>query len=375
MSTRTRFAIATGAAGALGALAVAATRTGRNVGTQIGGIPDGDRLTRMQRSRQWRDGRFRNRDRRAGDTPAADSIGARDVARRFLIERPQRGPNAPVPLASEGVELPTEGLHFSWLGHASVLVSLGGERLLFDPVWSERCSPSPHVGPRRLHAIPCDLSDLPPLRAVVISHDHYDHRDMETIRSIHELQPVCEFVVPLGVGAHLERWGVEPRNTIELDWDECHRVGSIELTAVACQHFSGRGLHRNNTLWSSWAARSPAGSVYFSGDTGYFSGFEELRDAYGPFDVAFMAIGMYDPAWRAMHLNPEEAVQAGLELGAGLLAPIHWCTFALAPHAWSDPPERFVTAAEEAGVAYVIPLVGQPVAVAEPPRTKPWWRP
>lgn len=374
MSTRTRFAIATGAAGALGALAVAAGRTGRDVGVQIGGIPDGARLARMQRSAQWREGRFRNRDRRAGDAPAADSIGARDVARRFLLERSQRSPSVEVPVRADGVALPQDGLHFTWTGHASVLTSMDGEHLLFDPVWSERCSPSAHVGPRRLHALPCDLEDLPAISAVVISHDHYDHLDMATIRSLHELQPHCEFVVPLGVGAHLERWGLASSQIVELDWDEKHHVGSIELTPVASQHFSGRGLHRNNTLWASWVARSPAGSVYFSGDTGYFSGFEEIRDAFGPFDVAFMAIGMYDPAWVAMHLNPEEAVQAACELGASLAAPIHWCTFALAPHAWSEPPERFVVAAEEAGLAYVIPEVGQAVSASEPPPPVSWWR-
>lgn len=374
MSIRTRLAIATGAAGAMGALAVAAHRTGRDVGAQVGGIPDGARLARMKRSAQWRDGRFRNRARRSGDSPTTDSIGARDVARRFLVERAQRGPTVEVPVRADGIALPEDGLHFSWLGHASVLLSMGGERVLFDPVWSDRCSPSAYVGPRRLHALPCDLADLPAISAVVISHDHYDHLDMATVRSLHGLQPQCEFVVPLGVGAHLEHWGIDSSRIVELDWDESHRAGSIELTPVASQHFSGRGLHRNNTLWASWVARSPAGSVYFSGDTGYFDGFEQIRDAHGPFDVAFMAIGMYDPAWVAMHLNPEEAVRAARELGAGLAAPIHWCTFALAPHAWSEPPERFVAAAEEARLAYVIPEVGQAVAAAEPPQTTPWWR-
>lgn len=375
MSTRTRLAIATGAAGALGALAVAARRTGRDVGAQIGGVPDGARLARMQRSAQWRDGRFRNRDRRAGDSSTSNSTGARDVARRFLVERPQRGPTSQVPVHADGMALPETGLHFTWLGHASVLVSMEGQRVLFDPVWSERCSPSPHVGPRRLHPVPCDLSDLPAISTVVISHDHYDHLDMVTIQSLHALQPQCEFVVPLGVGAHLEHWGVDSGRIVELDWDEEHLAGSITLTPVASQHFSGRGLHRNNTLWASWVARSPAGSVYFSGDTGYFNGFEQIRAAFGPFDVAFMAIGMYDPAWRAMHLNPEEAVRAGLELGTGLVAPIHWCTFTLAPHAWSEPPERFVVAAEEAGLAYVVPEVGQAVDVAAKPICVPWWRP
>lgn len=375
MSTRTRLAIATGAASALGALAVAATRTGRDVGAQIGGLPDGVRLARMQRSAQWQDGRFHNLNRYAAVSPGQDQVPTRDAVARLLRERALRAPDIDIPVRPEGSALPEDGLHFTWLGHASVLVSFGGERILFDPVWSERCSPSLHVGPRRLHAVPFPLEELPPIAAVVISHDHYDHLDMATIQELARRQPECRFVVPLGIGAHLEKWGVDESRIVDLDWSESVTVGSIELSAVSCQHFSGRGIRRNNTLWASWVARSPAGSVYFSGDTGYFDGFESIRAEYGPFDVAFMAIGMYDPAWRPMHLDPEEAVQATVELGSPLAVPIHWCTFALAPHAWSDPPERFLAAAEEAGVAYVIPEVGEIVDVAAPAAAgPPWWR-
>ena len=287
----------------------------------------------------------------------------------------QRVPERDIPVHSGGATLPEEGTHFTWLGHASVLLSLGGERVLFDPVWSERCSPSLHVGPRRLHPVPFPLEHLPEVSAVVISHDHYDHLDMDTVVRISERQPTCRFVVPLGIGAHLEHWGVDARRITELDWHESCQVGSLELTAVACQHFSGRGVRRNNTLWSSWVVRSAAGAVYFSGDTGYFDGFERIRLDYGPFDAAFMAIGMYDQAWRPMHLDPEEAVQATVELGSPLAVPIHWCTFALAPHAWSDPPERFLAAAEEAGIAYVIPEVGEAVDLDDPTAAgPPWWR-
>ncbi|MCA1782700.1 MAG: MBL fold metallo-hydrolase [Dermatophilaceae bacterium] len=379
MSTRTRFAIASGAAGALGALAVATSRTSRDVGEQMGGVAEGARLARMQRSAQWRDGRFHNLDRSAAGMTGPDAATARDAAKRFVSTRALREPPFPVPLRSEALRLPSHGVQFAWLGHASVLVSLGGEHVLFDPVWSERCSPSVHVGPRRMHAVPFDLSALPPLAAVVISHDHYDHLDMPTIQALDRLQH-CRFVVPLGIGAHLERWGVDESRILELDWSESTSVGSVELTAVSSQHFSGRGIRRNPTLWASWVAASPAGSVYFSGDTGYFDGFERIGRDFGPFDAAFMAVGMYDPAWRPVHLDPEEAVQATAELGARLAVPIHWCTFALAPHAWSEPPERFVAAAERASVAYVIPEVGQAVDAAVAPSdpgtgVRPWWRP
>ena len=380
MSVRTRFAIASGAAGALGALAVATARTSRDVGEQIGGTPEGARLARMERSAQWWDGRFHNRDRGASAGPGSDAASARDAARRFLTDRALREPPGPVPLRSEALRLAPDGVRFAWLGHASVLLSLAAEHLLFDPVWSERCSPSAHVGPRRMHPVPFELSALPGLAAVVISHDHYDHLDMATVQELARLQD-CPFVVPLGIGAHLERWGVDAARIVELDWSESASVGSdgaVRLTAVSSQHFSGRGIRRNPTLWASWVASSSAGSVYFSGDTGYFDGFGTIGAEHGPFDAAFMAVGMYDPAWRPVHLDPEEAVRATLELGARLAVPIHWCTFALAPHAWSEPPERFVAAAEEAGVAYVIPEVGEAVdaaGVRAPSNgARPWWR-
>lgn len=373
MSTRTRFAIATGAASALGALAVAATRTGRDMGEQLGGVPDGARLARMHRSPHWWDGRFHNLDPIAGMV-SSDATTSREVAKRFLTDRDRREPAVPVPVRADGLGLPVDGVHFSWLGHATVLLSLGGERVLFDPVWSDRCSPSAHVGPRRMHPVPFTLEALPPLAAIVISHDHYDHLDMPTIQALDRLQR-CPFVVPLGIGAHLERWGIDPERIVELDWSESRTLGTLTLTAVASQHFSGRGIRRNPTLWAAWVARSPAGSAYFSGDTGYFDGFTALGAEHGPFDAAFMAVGMYDPAWRPMHLDPEEGVQAAVELGACLAVPIHWGTFALAPHAWSDPPERFVAAAEEAGVAYAMPEVGEAVDVSAPRPVTRWWLP
>lgn len=374
MSKGLRIAITSGAASALGALAVAVTRTGRDVGEQIGGVPEGQRLARMESSPQWWDGRFHNLHGAATTLPVPDTVSTRAAVRRFVSERALRGPLVDIPVHDEALSLPSDGVHFAWLGHASVLLSLGGVRVLFDPVWSDRCSPSAHVGPRRQHAVPFPLASLPEVSAVVISHDHYDHLDMTTIQQIADLQPECVFVVPLGVGAHLVRWGVPETRVIDLDWGASWTVAGVELTSVASQHFSGRGLRRNPTLWSSWVARSEAGSVYFSGDTGYFDGFTTIADEHGPFDVAFMAIGMYDPAWRPMHLDPEEAVQATLDLGSPLAVPIHWCTFALAPHAWSDPPERFVAAADEASVAYVIPEVGEVVDVVAPGGRSPWWR-
>ena len=241
-------------------------------------------------------------------------------------------------------------MHVTWFGHASCLVELDGVRLLMDPVWSERCSPSQHVGPRRLHAVPVPLAGLGRIDAVVISHDHYDHLDMDTIRQLVDLTNAV-FLVPLGVGAHLDAWGVPPSRVVECDWEEGLDVRGVRVTAVEAQHFSGRGLRRDGTLWASWVLAGRAGKVFFSGDTGFFDGYARLGAEHGPFDVSLMAVGAYDPAWHDIHLDPEEAVEATRLLRGGLLMPIHWCTFVLAPHPWAEPVERLLVAAATPGRA------------------------
>lgn len=366
MTRTNRLAIAAGAASALGALAVA----GRGVGAAMGARPTGARLERALRSPQYRAGAFHNRRRSTSSVPTDQ----RDVLRRFRANADVRHPAGPIPVVSAHREPATSGLHVTWFGHASALVELDGARLLLDPVWSERCSPSQHVGPRRLHALPADLDRLGHIDAVVISHDHYDHLDMDTIQRL-TASTDAVFLVPLGVGAHLDVWGVPAHRVLECDWGEGHDVAGVRVTAVESQHFSGRGLRRDGTLWASWVLSAPGGRVFFSGDTGYFDGYREIGAEHGPFDVSLMAVGAYDPAWRDIHLDPEEAVRATAELRGGLLLPIHWCTFVLAPHPWAEPVERLLVAAATAGVRVAVPRVGDRVDVADPPGLDPWWEP
>jgi L-ascorbate metabolism protein UlaG (beta-lactamase superfamily) len=359
-----RLAVAVGAASALGALAVA----GRGVNQALGGRPDGDRAERLQRSPQYRAGAFHNTRRGTSAMPASQ----RDVMKRFREGADRRHPTEPIPVVSANREPATSGLHITWYGHASALVELDGVRLLLDPVWSERCSPSRHVGPRRLHGVPVALERVGRIDAVVISHDHYDHLDADTVRTLAATTDAL-FVVPLGVGAHLDTWGVLPDRYVECDWGESVEVGGVRVTAVEAQHFSGRGLRRDGTLWASWVLAGEAGRVFFSGDTGYFDGYEEMGREHGPFDVSLMAIGAYDRAWPDIHLTPEEAVKATRELRGGLLLPIHWCTFVLAPHPWDEPVERLLVAAATTGVPVVAPRVGDRVDVGDPPGLVAWW--
>ncbi|MGL4744817.1 MAG: MBL fold metallo-hydrolase [Dermatophilaceae bacterium] len=365
MRRRHRLPVVLGSATALGAVAVAA----RDVTVAIGGSAAGDRLRRMTRSPRYRDGAFHNSANATSSVPADQ----RDVLRRFARGAALRRPPRPVPVVSTRRAPATTGLHVTWFGHASCLVELDGVRVLLDPVWSERCSPSRYIGPRRLHAVPVSLAALGRVDAVVISHDHYDHLDMATVRALAaDSDPL--FVVPLGVGAHLEAWGISPQRVRECDWGDQVDVADVRLTAVEAQHFSGRGLRRNGTLWASWIVAAPGGRVFFSGDTGFFGGYARLGEQYGPFDASLMAVGAYDPAWHDIHLNPEEAVEAARLLRAGVVLPIHWCTFSLAPHPWAEPIERLLVAAEAAGVPVAVPRPGDRVDAAAPPARDPWWR-
>jgi L-ascorbate metabolism protein UlaG (beta-lactamase superfamily) len=245
---------------------------------------------------------------------------------------------------------PASGLRATWLGHSTVLVEIDGARILFDPVWARRASPSSLIGPKRFHEPPLALGELPPLDAIVASHDHYDHLDRGVVRALAQsaAQSRARFVVPLGVGAHLERWGVAPDRITELDWSESTKVGPLTLTATPARHFSGRGLNdRNHTLWASWS---------------------------GPFDLTFIKIGAYGDTWPDIHLTPEQAVDAHAKVRGNLLLPIHWGTFNLAFHAWDEPAERVVVAAAAAGARLVMPKPGESVEPATAPPVKPWWR-
>ncbi|WP_240796725.1 MBL fold metallo-hydrolase [Streptomyces sp. RFCAC02] len=347
----------------------------------FGAEPTGERLARIRRSPQFRDGAFRNERSTTTAAPRAALPMLRDFLRRSDRVRRKPAGRLPVvrPSAAELSGAPASGLRLTWTGHAGVLVHIDGHRLLFDPVWGERCSPFSFAGPRRLHPSPAPLADLGHLDAVVISHDHYDHLDMPTVRAITRHTDTV-FAVPLGVGAHLEHWGVPPSRIIELDWYESASLGELTLTATPGQHFCGRGVrNQGRTLWASWAVTGPRHRVFHSGDTGYFPGFAEIGRRLGPFDATMMQIGAYSSDyWPDIHMTPEEGVQAHLDLSGGtphgVLLPIHWGTFNLALHAWDEPVERTVADAKGRGVTVALPRPGESFEPDGELPTEPWWQ-
>ncbi|MDT7579078.1 MAG: hypothetical protein QOK35_342 [Pseudonocardiales bacterium] len=325
----------------------------------------------------------------AGSTHAADGlfhntlpeeVVQRGTLLRILRAMLARGrvgrPARPVPLVADTVPATAAPLAVTWFGHSSVLLEVDGHRVLADPVWGERISPSPVVGPRRLHPVPVPLAALPPVDAVVISHDHYDHLDLPTVRALLH-GSAAPFVVPLGIGHHLRRWGVPAERVVELDWNESTTIGDLTLTCTEARHFSGRTLRRNTTLWSSWAVTGPAHRAFFGGDTGYTPAFAGIGAAYGPFDLTLLPIGAYSDRWPLIHMNPEEAVRAHGDLtgGGGVLVPVHWATFNLGFHTWAEPVQRLRAAAEHAGVRIAVPRPGGRVDLAAPPAPADWWTP
>lgn len=340
-----------------------------------GGAPTGDRLARMQRSPNYRDGEFHNTD----TTSYGLEGSVWESMKRWLFGPEQRHPPAPIPTVAltraSFATPPVSGLRATWLGHSTVLVEMDGARLLFDPVWARRASPSRIVGPKRFFEVPLPVAEIPQLDAVVASHDHYDHLDRDVVKALAKAQPNLRFIVPLGVGAHLEKWGVAPDRITDLDWWESTVVGPLTLTATPARHFSGRGLSdKNHTLWASWSVKGTRHSIFHSGDTGPFAGFVDIGSRHGPFDLTLIKIGAYGEGWPDIHVTPEQAVDANTTLRGKSLLPIHWGTFNLAFHAWDEPAERVVVAAVRNGTKLFVPRPGESIEPDSAPAQEYWWR-
>jgi len=269
---------------------------------------------------------------------------------------------------------PAAGLRVTWFGHSSSLVEIDGVRILIDPIWEERASPTQWSGPKRFFAPTIALQDLPPIDAVLISHDHYDHLGSHTIAALARSQKGVRWIVPLGVGKILSRLGVPADRCSELDWTESAKVGDVTVTALPTRHFSGRSIfNRFETLWASFALIGSQHRVYYGADSGEWNGFREIGEKFGPFDLTMLEIGAADPLWADLHMGPEGAVRSFRALGGhGLLMPIHWGLFDLALHHWRRPIESVWNVE---GLPLWSPTPGIPceVVAGEENRSE-WWR-
>jgi len=342
----------------------------------FGGAPAGARLDRMRGSARFAGGKFQN----VEPTALMGAAAMPGAFRHWLFGKEMRVPACPLPLVTDAAaRLATpaaSGLRVTWLGHSTTLVEIDGARVLTDPVWSERASPSRWVGPNRYHPPPLPLADLPPLDAVLISHEHYDHLDMATVQALGARG--VTFHVPLGIGAHLEAWGIAPQKIVEHDWWEAATLpGGVRVVSTPARHFNGRGIPwRVGALWTSWSIVGPRHRVFFSGDTGLTAGFDEIARREGPFDLALLEIGQYHESWGTIHLGPTGALDALARLQARTLIPIHWSTFVLAYHGWSEPAETLLREADRRGAAVLTPRLGEPIEPTAAPAgaTTAWWR-
>ncbi|MCP4606475.1 MAG: hypothetical protein GY847_39205 [Proteobacteria bacterium] len=341
---------------------------------QFGADPSGAHLARIEQSPNYRDGKFRN----LAVTPLAMSIKDTFTSMTdFFKGGPGRVPEDPIPSVALDLgvfQRKSDTLAVTWLGHSTVLIEIAGKIILADPMFGKRPSPVSFAGPKAFaYTEPFTLSGLPEVDAVIISHDHYDHLDYQTILELKDRVPV--FVTALGVGSHLAYWGIPQDKIVELDWGQEHQIDELVITATPVRHFSGRlGSGGFKTLFASWVLRGPSHRVFFGGDSGYFDGFARIGEQYGPFDVTMLECGAYSKYWSTIHMMPEETARAHSDLRGRILLPIHWAKFNLSLHIWTEPIERLLTASENLEITVTTPRPGERFQVGEDLPRSSWWK-
>lgn len=356
---------------ALGALVVGGCAY---IEPRLGQLPQGARLQGIEASAQYRDGEFRNE----VASTARRLTGVRfllAVVRGRLESRDRPLPPAALPVVKTDLAaLPLDKDTVVWLGHSSFFVQLAGQRLLIDPVFSDHAAPLPWMVPAFDGTTLYGVQDLPPIDAVLITHDHYDHLDYATMKAL--LTKTRLVIAGLGNGAHLQRWGYPPGKIREVDWHASVALGpELQVHVLPAQHYSGRFLRRNQSLWASYALQTPTRRLYFGGDSGLGPHFDEIARRFGSFDLAALDSGQYDARWSDIHMNPEEAAEAAQRLAARSLLVAHAGRFSLARHAWDEPFERAVAASRGKPYRLLTPRIGEPVGLdGANPVFPHWWR-
>jgi L-ascorbate metabolism protein UlaG (beta-lactamase superfamily) len=298
------------------------------------------------------------------------------VMLKWFQKHPNREPDQPLGPFDVDLNVFNEPIHealrVTWLGHSSVLLEMDGTRFLADPLWYKRASPFKYVGPKRFFDNPITIDDLPPIDFILLSHDHYDHLDKQALLQL--TAKSIPVITMIGVGKRLTKWGVPERLVTELDWWQSIKAGALTITAAPTRHFSGRWINdRFTTLWGAFAVRGPLHNIYYGADSGYFEGFREIGERLGSFDLTMLEIGAYNQDWETIHMGPEAAVQAHIDLRGRLLMPLHWGTFSLAFHPWKEPVERLQKRAQERNVALLLPAPGETYNVDNGSYNSQWW--
>ena len=335
----------------------------------FGRNPSGSRLQRILKSSQYKTSGFENIE---PTTLMAEGASYPKMMKEFFSKGVDREPTTALPFIKTDLTK-LENNSLVWFGHSSYLLRVAEKSILVDPVFSERASPVQFAGMRAYRGTNnYRPEDMPALDVIILTHDHYDHLDYNVIKSLHQRTKV--FYTSLGVGQHLERWGVPLEKIVEMDWWESHAVSdAIKLIATPARHFSGRGLIRNKTLWSSFVLKTNDVSIFIGGDSGYDESFKKIGELYGPFDLVILESGQYDQKWPQIHMAPEEAVYACVDLKGKVMLPVHWGKFALALHPWTEPIVRVLKEAKQRNVTVATPIIGETMSLLKEPPTKKWW--
>ncbi len=342
---------------------------------EFGGSPTKEQKLAYAQTGHYEDGKFINQ------IPSTIDVGIRDIP-SLLYKQIKGDPDKQPAIKFEVQKIdsleieqkPDSITRLTWFGHSAFLLEIAGKKILIDPMFGDVPAPHPWLGKSRYsNGLPIEIEKLPEIDAIIMSHDHYDHLDYGSIVKLKE--KTKEFYMPLGVGAHFRKWGVQDKHIHELDWWDDIILDSLKFTCTPARHFSGRGFgDRAATLWASWVIESPKEKIYFSGDSGYGPHFKEIGDRFGGFDFAMMECGQYNEKWHAIHMMPEETIQAAVDINSKMTMPIHWAAFTLSLHSWTDPVERALKKAEELNVPFCTPEIGEPVIIGRHHPASKWWR-
>jgi L-ascorbate metabolism protein UlaG (beta-lactamase superfamily) len=340
---------------------------------QFGKAPSGERLVRIQQSLHFKDGTFQN----ATETPTyAEGYGFWGELRKQIFKKyPRRSPVDTIPsVKTDLLHLPADTNLLVWFGHSSYFMQVHGKRILVDPVFSGTISPIPGTSKAFMGTDRYTVADLPEIDYLLISHDHYDHLDYETIVALKD--KTKKVICGLGVGAHFEHWGYPPNKIIEKDWGEQVAIeNGMVIYIEAARHKSGRGLKQNNTLWVSYLVQTPNLKIYVGGDSGYDFHFAAIGNKYGPIDLAILENGQYDSAWHYVHCLPNEVLKAAQDLKARRLFPVHSSKFVIARHPWDEPLIRLSELNKSIHIPLVTPMIGESVNLTDNTRVfYEWWK-
>lgn len=343
-----------------------------NLSPEFGGTPTKAEKERFEKTDHYEDGKFINLTPTSMDMSFGSIVSS---LKEFIKGVPNDKPNFNIPIESlDSIDIENNIKNrLVWFGHSAFLLQLDGKNILIDPMFGQVPAPHPWLGGNRYGGLPIEIEQLPQIDLIIISHDHYDHLDYGSIKKL--IPKTKQFFVPLGVGAHFRKWGANEKLIKQFDWWDEVSLAEIAFTFTPSRHFSGRGFgDRSSTLWGGWVIKGKDKNIFFSGDSGYGSHFNTIGDKLGPFDFAMLECGQYNEKWAQIHMMPEETAQAGIDVKAKLIMPIHWAAFTLALHEWTDPVERVTAKAAELNLPILVPKIGASIWLQElNPSKEKWW--